>query len=201
MAFLSQLAMPGAGYGKFGVVKKTFGTGVLSGDNSPSHTSSFSAAPPESSWFQRVFDPSGVAQEYQTWALGQQMAFNRAEAERAREFNAAEARLAREWSERMSSTSYQRAVADLKKAGLNPYLVLSGSGSSTPSATAASGSPASASMTSVDFGATSRAFGSIANTAINVIGSVANTQMHLHAMQNIEKLRSFARLAAKAALK
>lgn len=45
-------------------------------------------------------------------------------AQEANEFNAAEAQKQRDWQEYMSNTQYQRTVADMQKAGVNPAMAM-----------------------------------------------------------------------------
>lgn len=96
------------------------------------------------------------------------------------EWSANQAAISRDWEERLSNTAYQRAVKDLKAAGLNPILA-AGGGSSTPNS----------SQATVDTGAT----GTASNLASQVISS--STQLKAVKANNEIALKT-AEIQAKA---
>lgn len=98
-------------------------------------------------------------------------------------FSAAEAQKNRDFQERMANTAYQRAVADMKQAGINPVLAFSQGAATTPGGSAASsgsgGSPSgsgrSSSGSDSGSGTASAFIGSISKIVAGLISSSATT--------------------------
>lgn len=95
--------------------------------------------------YNKIYKTFGQLMDYYS---KMQQEFNQGSADRAMDFEAEQARINREWQEMMSNTAYQRAVEDMRKAGINPLLgFFNSSGmASTPSGATASGHSAGSSM-------------------------------------------------------
>lgn len=118
----------------------------------------------------------GIAQQkYNQKSMLQQMGYNTLQAitqgiynhienTTAMNYNSAEALANRQFQERMSSTAYQRAVEDMKKAGLNPILAFANGGASTPGGSAGTISGASMGLASSSALGVSRSSGFVPNS-------------------------------------
>lgn len=101
-----------------------------------------------------------------------QMAMQQQSANQAMQFNSEEAEKNRQFQKMMSDTAYQRMVADLKKAGLNPILAMGTGGASTPNGSSANGIAINGAAGKVSDAASLMM---IAPAALSAFSSVANS--------------------------
>lgn len=166
------------GWGGEGNTQSSGGSTQQGGGKSESESYSGTNIQQVNDWLKQAYtyqgQESAVQQKYNSQSMLKQMGYNTLQAimqgiynhienTTAMDYNSAEALANREWQERMSSTAYQRAVEDMKKAGLNPILAFSNGGASTPGGSAGTISGASMGLASSSALGISRSGGFVPN--------------------------------------
>lgn len=103
---------------------------------------------------------------------------------KANEFNAQEAQKQRDYDERMSSTQYQRAVEDMKKAGINPVLAVSHGAGFSGGSSATSGGYRTSSGNNAGAGADTSA-GNVVGVLLNVAAGLLTKGMSIGASKAV----------------
>ena len=166
------------GWGQTGSSQSSGGSTQQGGGHSESGSQSSTNVQQVDEWLKQAYayqgQESAMQGKYNSQSMLKQMGYNTLQAimqgiynhienSTAMNYNSAEALANREWQEHMSNTAYQRAVEDMKKAGLNPILAFSNGGASTPGGSAGTISGASMGLASSSALGVSRSGGFVPN--------------------------------------
>lgn len=166
------------GWGQTGNSQSSGGSTSQGGGHSESGSQSGTNVQQVDEWLKQAYayqgQESAMQAKYNSQSMLKQMGYNtlqsimqgvynHIENSTAMNYNSAEALANREWQEHMSSTAYQRAVEDMKKAGLNPILAFANGGASTPGGSAGTISGASMGLASSSALGVSRSGGFVPN--------------------------------------
>lgn len=134
------------------------------------------------------FNAENIARE--DWERNEQSADlalqrNLYQQEQANKFSAGEAEKQRAFEKEMSDTAYQRAVSDMKKAGINPILAFSQGGASTPQGVSASSTNPDAPQ-----GNSGRGFHADTGGLISLIASIAGGMLNAKNALKVAKIHN-----------
>lgn len=166
------------GWGQTGNSQSSGGSTQEGGGHSESGSQSSTNVQQVNDWLKQAYAYQGqeaaIQGKYNSQSMLKQMGYNTLQAimqgvynhienSIAMNYNSAEALKNREWQEHMSNTSYQRAVEDMKKAGINPILAFANGGASTPGGSTGTISGASMGLASSSALGVSRSGGFVPN--------------------------------------
>lgn len=172
------IAGTSGGWGQIGNSQSSGGSTSQGGGHSESGSQSGTNIQQVNDWLKQAYAYQGqeaaMQGKYNSQSMLKQMGYNTLQAimqgvynhienSVAMNYNSTEALANREWQEHMSSTAYQRAVEDMKKAGLNPILAFANGGASTPGGSAGTISGASMGLASSSALGVSRSGGFVPN--------------------------------------
>lgn len=175
---VKNVAGPLGGWGQTGESQSGGGSISQGGGHSESGSQSGTNIEQVDDWLKKAYAYQGqeaaMQGKYNSQSMLKQMGYNTLQAimqgvynhienSVAMSYNSTEALANREWQEHMSSTAYQRAVEDMKKAGLNPILAFANGGASTPGGSAGTISGASMGLASSSALGVSRSSGFVPN--------------------------------------
>lgn len=173
-----QIAGAFGGWGQTGNSQSSGGSTQQGGGHSESGSQSGTNVQQVDEWLKQAYayqgQESAMQSKYNSKSMLKQMGYNTLQAimqgvynhienNVAMNYNSAEALANRDWQEHMSNTAYQRAVEDMKKAGLNPILAFANGGASTPGGSAGTISGASMGLASSSALGVSRSGGFVPN--------------------------------------
>lgn len=173
-----QIAGAFGGWGQTGNSQSSGGSTQQGGGHSESGSQAGTNVQQVNDWLKQAYayqgQESAMQSKYNSQSMLKQMGYNTLQAimqgvynhienNVAMNYNSAEAQANREWQEHMSNTAYQRAVEDMKKAGLNPILAFANGGASTPGGSAGTISGASMGLASSSALGVSRSGGFVPN--------------------------------------